>query len=309
MIVRKLQPQTHFRSVRAALDASFDAICRNMGLTQKDAFDMIRRHLETMSKEWFSGKAPNIVYGDPLCRFAYLYCHTAVNANLCESAIRSSTSLCDFIESKIVKDQELRVCAFGGGPGTELLAICKHIIRSIDTESPARLSFLLLDRVAEWAETWTILEKAVNSWLKKRYGSIANWPFVIAKSFVPYDMTSIEGYGNVAQLLENDFYVMNYVVSELVGNQKGFQKTVSLMASAAPVGSKFLIVDRNQDNVVANAKALLAKAGLDVGRAMGTSSNCDSDEQISDLGPYVTQIGRKPRVQWNGAFWVVGTKT
>jgi hypothetical protein len=74
----------YFEVVRRALDTLVDGICRHRNVRRPVAMKMAAAHLQTMRDEWFSGDTPNIAYEDPLCRFAYLYCHTAVNANLCE---------------------------------------------------------------------------------------------------------------------------------------------------------------------------------------------------------------------------------
>ena len=117
----------YFEIVKSALDALLTGICVHKGLNPEQALAMVGQHLETMSKEWFSGDTPNIAYGDPLCRFAYLYSHTAVNANLCEDCIRSLDGIGEQVLGRLNETGELRVCAFGGGPGTELLALSKFL--------------------------------------------------------------------------------------------------------------------------------------------------------------------------------------
>jgi hypothetical protein len=301
----------YFPTVKAALDESFAGICRHRNLKRDDACQVIRQHLATMSREWFSGETPNIAYEDPLCRFAYLYCHTAANANLCEVAIRSSTELDDFIQSKMSDDEELRVCAFGGGPGTELLALSKHLLRE-PRGGHARITFTLLDRVGEWSETWTALEGQINSELRSRFGSFSH-PFSICKAFITHDLTRSYEYANHAHLFDQDLYFMNYVVSELIGDHDEFQALLTMAISASPSGCKFLVVDRDQDKVIQNSNALLESAGLILGPINKTCCNMDEDERKEDLEPYITYIGRWPRVQWGshsnrGAFYVVGTK-
>ena len=119
----------YFEIVKSALDALLAGICSHKGLSGAQALNMVAGHLRTMSNEWFSGEAPNIAYCDPLCRFAYLYSHTAVNANLCEVAVRSLPVVDLHILNRLNTVGELRVCAFGGGPGTELLALSKFLMR------------------------------------------------------------------------------------------------------------------------------------------------------------------------------------
>jgi hypothetical protein len=303
----------YFATIRSALDASLPGICHHYRISPADALQYVRRHLQTMNVQWFSGDAPNIAYHDPLCRFSYLYCHTAVNANLCEVAIRRSPDLVAFITDKMNNQQQLRVCAFGGGPGTELLALAKHLTRTRPQGPLASLAFTLLDRVPEWSESWNALEAQIIADFRARGLHIAQWPFTISKTFVPYDMTLIGNYANMPSLFQQDLYLMNYVVSEIIGGQANFQAVLSTAANSSPAGSKFLIVDRDQNEVQADAIRLLQTAGLTVGQVVATSANMDGDEQAAVLAPYSGPIGWQPRRQWGGdgrrgAFWVIGTK-
>src|SRR4051812_18840498 len=81
----------YFKTIKAALDSSFAGICHHMKIKAEDAYELIRRHLATMSREWFTGETPNIVYSDPLCRFAYLYCHTAAILHAANIGTESKT--------------------------------------------------------------------------------------------------------------------------------------------------------------------------------------------------------------------------
>ena len=115
----------YFATVHERAGSLVDGICRHRKVTRPVAMHMAAAHLQTMRDEWFSGETPNIAYEDPLCRFAYLYCHTAVNANLCEYCIRQTDSLSDHISRVLDSNGELRICAFGGGPGTASSRTCQ----------------------------------------------------------------------------------------------------------------------------------------------------------------------------------------
>jgi hypothetical protein len=303
----------YFGTIKAALDAMLPGICRYYGIRPEDALAYVKAHLETMNNEWFSGERPNIAYQDPLCRFSYLFCHTAVNANLCEFALRQSPDIVQFLIEKMDRDQELRVCAFGGGPGTELLALSKYFVRTRPNGPVARLSFTLLDRTTEWSESWNALEGQINNELRMSGRHFGQWPFNISKTFIPHDMTHVSSYANMPNLFQQDLYLMNYVVSEIIGDHASFQAVVSTAAQSSPNGSKFIVIDRDQASVRTSASNLLRNAGLDVGEVHPTSTNMDADEQSSVLVEYIRAVGRQPRVQWgrngrSGAFWIIGTK-
>jgi hypothetical protein len=247
----------YIRTVKAVLDNALEAVRIKMGLSVDEMNAALAGHLKTMTDEWFSGDVPNIAYGDPLCRFAYLYCHVAANANLFEVVIRNTPEVQQWITERLALNQELTVCAFGGGPGTELLGLSKHFLKIGRTAPPISLSFTILDRVPEWAETWNLIEREVTTYLRARFGAFTNRPFSIAKSFCPFDMTKVEQFGNLVHLFGQDFFVLNYVVSEILGDSQKLQDVIAKMTESAPPGAIFLIVDREQDDVMARAQNLL----------------------------------------------------
>ena len=123
-----------FEMVRSALDQTLTVLCHRKGLTEIEAQKKLVEHLQGMSNQWYSGLRPTIAYDDPLCRLAYLYCHVAVNSNLFERCIRETPHICEYLNSKLSSDG-LRICGFGGGPGTELLGLAKHISKTFQLRS------------------------------------------------------------------------------------------------------------------------------------------------------------------------------
>ena len=84
--------------------------------------------MEHTSREYRS-QNPQIDYRDPLCRLGYLYRHAAANATAFERGLNNSNLLANFSDAG---KQDLNVCAVGGGPGTELLGLAKHLIDKKD---------------------------------------------------------------------------------------------------------------------------------------------------------------------------------
>ena len=303
---------TFFSTVKAALDSLIAGICAHRGVSRDVALQMAGTHLKNMSVEWRSGRTPTIAYGDPLCRFAYLYCHTPANANICDLFIRSDPATAAFIVERLNRAEELRVCAFGGGPGTELLALTKFLRRAHGKDAitaHGEVVFTLLDNVPEWVESWGALETAIKADFARDYGVRRAWPFTISKSFQPFDMTHVEQYANLNQLLIQDLYILNYVVSEILGENAPLQGLINLMVDHAPMGGRFVIIDRDQDGISDRAETLLRNAGLTLTPIQKSTTNMDGDEQMADLGDYLNSIGWSPRVKWNGAFCVIGTKS
>lgn len=302
---------TYFGIVKTALDTLIAGICHHRGVERNVALQLAGQYLESMSREWRNGHTPTIAYGDPLCRFAYLYCHTAVNANICESFIRNHDDTVQYMLGRMNGDEELKVCAFGGGPGTELLALTKlfkqaHRYQRLTGHSD--INFTLLDNVPEWAESWNALEAAIRTDFTAEYGSRRDWPFTTSKFFQPFDMTRVDQYGNLVQLFIHDIYLLNYVVSEIITDDEALGSLVILMAQHAPNGARFIFIDRNQDDVLARSRTLIQNAGLNELSFEESATNMDHDEQSDELRDYIAAIGRNPRVQWNGAFCIIAEK-
>jgi hypothetical protein len=314
----------YFETIKAALDASFAVICAHKGVSRAHGPALVRAELGAMTKEWFKTEPANVNYEDPICRFAYLFSHTAANANLCEIAIRDSPDVVKLINDKAEAMGKLKICAFGGGPGTELLAMAKHLMRTRPNGPHLQLKFDLLDRVDEWIESWKAIEAEITGKLETQYGSFVNHPFSMSGNIYGKDMTDPHQYVNLPTLFDQDIFFLNYVVSEIAGNSEditkdapSFVEFVRHAAQACKPGSKFVIADRDQDNVLANAQKLLVAAGLSSSAITKVCRRMDDDEQADVVKDYSGDIERFPRTWWKGqygmnsnrgAFYIIGTK-
>jgi hypothetical protein len=313
----------YFKTIKAALDTSYGPICRHMNIAVNEAPQVVKNHLRAMNKEWFGYDPANIDYCDPPCRFAYLFAQTAANANLCEIAIRESPDVCRLTEERAAEG-ELKVCAFGGGPGTELLALSKHLWRKRPNGPHVQVTFTLLDRVNEWVESWQALEAEIKAALKAKYGPFPKHPFSVSGYFVSNDMTKPNQYVNLPTLFAQDLFFLNYAVSEITGGNTNyhathpqFQELITAAVGACRPGSKFIITDRDQDSVIANSQRLLQDAGLQVSQIGKVCRRMDDDERPEVLQAFSDDIERQPRCWWRGrygsgsnrgAFYLVGTK-
>lgn len=297
-----------FRTTEAVLRKTIAALAEDRDVSEKEIKAEVKKHLAAMKQQYFTGNAPQNPYDDPVCRTAYFYRYVPANANLFEIALKRSPDLEKFIHDRFEEESELKVCAFGGGPGTELLGLAKYLVYELKKGPPVAISFTLLDHVEEWAETWHILEQEIKGFLRHNFGKPQNWPFTVNRSFLPFDITSLDRFGNVKQLFGQDLYAMNYVVSEIFDPEalKSLKKVLKAMVDSAPVGSKIVIADRNEPAVIAKAIQLLTGLGLELSEIETSKENMDSDEECSDLGDLLMKDDM-PRLTWN-SFWLIGTK-
>ncbi|MGB3525689.1 MAG: hypothetical protein WBB32_06975 [Flavobacteriales bacterium] len=300
----------YFGTIKNALHDLIPGLMAHYNVDLETALKMVQTHLGNMSKEWFSGENPTIAYGDPLCRFAYLYCHTAANANMCETFIRNHAPTVAHIVSRLNDQEEIKVCAFGGGPGTELLALAKLLERLHGEETlngHGDINFTLIDNVPEWAESWQALDESIRTDFKNEYGKRSQWPFTVSKSFQPIDMTKVERYANLVQLFEHDLYILNFVISEIMVERDALERLIRSMVGHAPQGARFVFIDRNQMDVSSYTLDLIGRLGLMTELNTTLQTNMDGDEQCSELNEFKPANGRSPRVTWN-AFCLIGVK-
>ncbi len=275
-------------------------------ITYDAAYTEVVRHLINNSNEWKSGRQPQIPYHDPLCRIAYLYGIAAANANLVEKAFRECTDLQNHIEELQARNDQVCVCAFGGGPGTELLAIAKWV----DKNRPSlqiTLDYLLLDKVSEWIESWQAIKRQIELRFRADMGSKANWPLTLNGTFSGIDITDTSGFANYGNVFGQDIYIMSYFVSEVFDDMESLKDFTKMMVAHAPINSKFLFIDRNEQKWKRSITEIADEAGISLDRFHDVSGNMDNDESKTDLGKIFDSVKWTPRLTWN-AFWVLGTK-
>lgn len=300
-----------FELIKAVLDDAVEKIARKRGITEDAALELMKKHLQAMSNAYFSGKQPLIAYEDPLLRAGYLFQHAVVNSHLCAEALRAALDVADELVDRI-GEGSLSVCAFGGGPGTELMALASIFseLEADDSEEQIDIEFRLIDRVNEWSESLEMLKKKTKKELERKYGKKKNWPFNLETSFMNFDITKVKNYHNLVNIFESDIFIMNYVISEVIDDADELAKVIKLVASKSPQGAVFLVIDRNEEQVQERAQALLEDAGLQLLAAEESEGQLSNAEwaQRQALDDYIEFMDRRPRRKWK-AFWQIAIKS
>ncbi len=301
-----------FDTVRAFLDKRAFEVTKSRGLTQRDLYRQMGHSLEVMLNEWRREAAPSIPYQDAVCQLAYVYSHVAMNAQLLYEALcfnfefsNVRVSLGGALLDVLKGIDRLRICAFGSGPGTELLGLSKFLGPQCLPRCPVELDVLRIDRVEEWAQSCEALEESIYS----QFGHRRKLTF--RTSFLPWN-SSAPDFALLTKAMEGrHLFLFSYVVSELLeeGELDAVADLLSHMARASP-GAAFLILDRCGNRTQANISTLLAKAGLH-SRAEDTLSNSVDywEHPKRSLQPYIDAIGHMPRGSRQGgkreAYFVI----
>src|SRR3954469_12747199 len=114
-----------FSAVNSILLRNLEAIARSRNLSADQVAQKVAGHLKSMSDQWFAGEQPTIAYEDPLCRWAYVYAHVPVQANLLCRVVMECERQSESFGRKLTSEN-VSITVFGGGPGTELLGLAKY---------------------------------------------------------------------------------------------------------------------------------------------------------------------------------------
>jgi Putative SAM-dependent methyltransferase len=274
-------------------------------ISRKPALQKCEAYMNTLSKEYYSGKAPALAYEDPSCRWAYVYTHVVANADLLVYALDRYASKNERFEQKLL-EEELNICVVGGGPGSELLAFAKYYVE-LEPENQISLSFSQIDRVVEWSENIQILKNSLKSKLKKDFGRPVEWPVTMDSNFVTLDVTQNSSFAKLAHIFKCDIAVMGYVISE-VFDFKAFLPLLEAIKQGSKKNSYLIITDRSDDQTKEKIEKTIKTLGGVIIDKFAKKQNLDGSEQLAVLKEAFPDISRKPRVTWDSVSYLVQLK-
>ncbi len=291
-----------FKVLQPVLSRTLDEICRTYGLNRSDAFSRVEAFVKANSENWRLDE-PNIKYEEPLCRMAYLYMNVAVHAHLVETALTQFDQLGQTIREKISKGEELRVCALGGGPGSELLGLVRYVESLNAVDKPAYIDFVLVDRIKEWDESWHALKTGIDSYFRENCGSDrSQWPVAISRSFLPLDASDPTEFENFATRFAGiDVFLVCYLASELKAKMSQFRQVLEVLLQRANSGAWLLFVDRDE-RVVREAVVDLIQNMRALSLNGIVEHRGQLQESLEELGEWFINIEPLPRQRWLAFF-------
>lgn len=303
----------YFEILGWVIEDSLAAICREADVTREHVCECVRKHLQGLQHAYFdrSPTTPQIPYGDPMCRLAYLFRHVAIGADVCEEVMCQDGKVRDHVMRCARDRKEVRVCAFGGGPGTEQLAVCNWL--EWNKSLPRRVvkvSCCVLDRVPEWAESVRGINNGIERYFRSEYGgNFMDWPALPQSQFFPVDIGDASSFVNLPGLFcGHDLYVLNYVVSEFKGQERALANALPKVFSAADDEALFLFIDRYDARTMRHAKSVAEDLGLEVVNEEALRGHViDGSHQKESLGLLLADVGESPRTTAD-AFWIACSK-
>jgi len=251
--------------------------------TQKD--DTIRRKLECLSKHYnsmFSDGVPKSVdYGPPEVRFAYIFGYTCAHASYVHQLIEHCPVLSALFEGK-----EVEISCIGGGPGSDFLGILKYMIQ--EGKRPD-LYCNLYDKEQAWGDNWNAVAKKLGP------------GFRVYANFLGIDVTSPNSWKYQRGYLGSDLVTIVYFVSEVlpVGDATTFFEH---LFKNAKQGTIFLFIDIYRSEVYEWFDCMAESTGLIIIDQNHGEIYPTTDEQKSDLQPYIDKFDRDPKLKSRIAY-------
>ncbi|NMG60584.1 hypothetical protein E1H12_19220 [Geitlerinema sp. P-1104] len=116
---------TFFDLLGSVIKREIDFIAGSLHKSVNEIYELIVEEAERNQVEWYSNRVPSLNYQSPACRLAYLYIVAAANSSTFQHVLESDKDLYQYVLRIAKQRHEIKICAFGAGPGTELLAMAK----------------------------------------------------------------------------------------------------------------------------------------------------------------------------------------
>lgn len=274
-------------------------------------------HLRNMKDQW-AARRP-VDYSDELCRLAFLCSHVPVNADaLAWGMERFCYAVTRFMARKLRESGVLRVWALGGGPGSELFAVCRQLMRSkyelpeVAAEMPPpRLEFIACDLEPGWQPIFDRMVQQMGTILANHAGDVRFRLGPAPRLLLPPD-------GPLPAGEPPDLYLTSYVLSE---NEKKLVSVLGPAVQAAPDDAVFVMTDfvDHEFKIPKYGQALLEHVGLTVRYPRPEEGACDRfyefdlpmREDVERMAPF--HAGIRACNDWNlrknsDIFWLVAVK-
>lgn len=293
-----------FELLGSVIDTEVDFIANDLSISIDEVYQRIIDEAENNQAEWYSNRVPNLNYHDPACRLAYLYIVAAANASTFQYVMESDQDLHNYILEIARERHEIKICAFGAGPGTELLAMAKFFDRQGLGHSVS-VDFQLLDRVEEWTSSWYGIRDKINDFFRNLYGANrSNWPIIPAGNFLACDVTELDRIPYLGNVWNQDIYVINFLLSEVFDDDPGLRAFLSRVAEFARTGSRFVFIERRGYMWRNRMTNIAEESGLTLSPFIESRRDSLDEEEPTELGQIYNAIqeNRRPRLSWNVVY-------
>ncbi|MHC5610845.1 MAG: hypothetical protein ACYTXA_07455 [Nostoc sp.] len=298
-----------FELLNTVIDKETDFISNQLEIPVELVYELILEEAERNQAEWYSNEVPNLNYQDPACRLAYLYIVAAANASTFQHVLESNEDLRNYVLGIAKERHEVKICAFGAGPGTELMAMAKFFEQQ-NLGFSVIVDFQLLDKVQEWASSWYGIRDQLKESFRNLYGvDYSTWPMIPSGNFLRCDVTELDRFSYLGDVWKQDVYVLNFLLSEIFNDDPGLRSFLSQVAKFAPTGARFVFIERRGYRWEQHIQNIARESGLVLSKFIESQNGRLVGEDPTNLGKIYDAIQerRKPRLTWN-VVYSIGVK-
>lgn len=227
---------------------------------------------------------PPINYSEPVTRFAYIYKYTVAHADYIRQLVRGCPSI-----SELFTRTKVDVACLGGGPGSDLLGIMKHMLQS---GSSTKFKCFIFDKERAWGDSWSDVADNLQA------------PFQVFPIFEQLDVTDSTTWSSYHKFLRADLFTLSFFMSEVWRIRTQADPFFEHCFTQAKLGSLVLFIDNNSPEFYDWFDRLAAKNGLQQVQKQETKLAFSIDEEKTDLGVYYSKFGW-PKRESNVAYRIM----
>ncbi|KAF8796475.1 hypothetical protein HNY73_000845 [Argiope bruennichi] len=198
-------------------------------------------------------------YNSPECRCAYLYKYASLHTGMVTKYFRK------FVNKKELRNhfqRGIKICSLGGGPGTDIIGICKALaVRPYFHQRIKQVS--VLDICGGWNNTF---ENIISGLLT---GKVKDVPetFISSKKF-KYNLIEIDLIQslpeNVIEIISKADIVSMVKFISVVLAKEGCLDALKILGNLLKPGAVVFFIDNYQGNVFESIKDILNQTGLEI---------------------------------------------
>jgi hypothetical protein len=159
---------------------------------------LVKAEIERLTPAYLNltdASRPAINYSEPVTRFAYIYKYTVAHADYIRQLIQGCPAI-----SSLFTEPKVDVACLGGGPGSDLLGIMKHMLQ---TGSKTKFKCFIFDKERAWGDSWSDVADNLEA------------PFQVFPIFEQLDVTDSATWSSYHKFLRADLFTLSFFMSEV----------------------------------------------------------------------------------------------
>jgi len=257
--------------IKTVLDEAWEAMAADV----EEKVAGIEKQMAIISEKYKNAwsEPPNIDFGDPAVRFAYIYRYVTSHANIVAEIVAAE----ELLRACFEKDG-LTVSCVGGGPGSDFLGIMKYMATHA---KQCTVQCFLLDKTEAWDECWCDVDRKASA------------GFSTSTNFLSVDATDEATWSFRKKYLQADLFTMVYFLSEIYAdeNRPEIDKFLKHTLEGASEGAKVLFIDNNASDFYGWFDEIAKVCGVDILKKGEYKAQVPRDEELDDLGVHHARFG------------------